>query len=576
MAPRRITAQEIDELRMPPSVFGGDPRGAVDPAALLAASWGTPYDVDARRAAITKALLDQQLAAAAPAPTPRDAAGMGTTPNYRFQDSTVGTGRGDTAAETGRTPGAVTQQNFFSTAIPPDFDRGKPTPFAQPQPDDEDTDKSGKNALTDDEADAITAAANQSLADMTMAANAISQSSPTAPPGGYPGEHSDIPGATPSTTTTAQNAPTAPSSPSERSGIPSGDRSPSMQGDQIPGSTPPSGNLFEGPGFIAPQGSLPASRSDPVAPTAPATTSTTVPSSQMPGNVIPGAAVPGFVAPGKNQSQVPSEVPQDAPITPTSVPTTTFVAPTAPGKGKGDTISDEDADAALADLDASMQAMNAVAQAMPGAPPAAPSDYDFTSPNTGPFEPGGGYSPGAALTAGTQAATAPTGGSGYGGKSGFAGAGLADMANAMANAPGAPGGRDFGGFDAGGPGRGMTEGAMAAAADAAGVVSLGDLSDPGAAATQGLTDVGSFSPSAADVALSAPGGIDMSGSATGGKGGPGMGMSEGAMAAAAQAAADAVSETGEVGDIGDVSLGDLQGGEGDTTGNDGNGNGGDE
>jgi len=63
----RVYADDIDKLRipMPASSNWGDPKGRVDPEVLRAASWGTDFDVDARRNAIAAALTPPP---AAPAP----------------------------------------------------------------------------------------------------------------------------------------------------------------------------------------------------------------------------------------------------------------------------------------------------------------------------------------------------------------------------------------------------------------------------------------------------------------------------------------------------------------------------
>ena len=86
---RDITSRElVDELRMP-RIYGetwGDPRGMVDPLALTALSQGGGYDIQARRNAIAKRLLENQLAqqAAQAAPT-ADAALPGEgVDQYRF------------------------------------------------------------------------------------------------------------------------------------------------------------------------------------------------------------------------------------------------------------------------------------------------------------------------------------------------------------------------------------------------------------------------------------------------------------------------------------------------------------
>jgi len=65
----RVYADDIDKLRipMPASSNWGDPKGRVDPEVLRAASWGTDFDVDARRNAIAAALTPPP---AAPAPAP--------------------------------------------------------------------------------------------------------------------------------------------------------------------------------------------------------------------------------------------------------------------------------------------------------------------------------------------------------------------------------------------------------------------------------------------------------------------------------------------------------------------------
>jgi hypothetical protein len=55
----RVYADDIDKLRipMPASSNWGDPKGRVDPEVLRAASWGTDFDVDARRNSIAQALM---------------------------------------------------------------------------------------------------------------------------------------------------------------------------------------------------------------------------------------------------------------------------------------------------------------------------------------------------------------------------------------------------------------------------------------------------------------------------------------------------------------------------------------
>ena len=65
----RVYADDIDKLRipMPASSNWGDPKGRVDPEVLRAASWGTDFDVDARRNSIAAALTPPP---AAPAPAP--------------------------------------------------------------------------------------------------------------------------------------------------------------------------------------------------------------------------------------------------------------------------------------------------------------------------------------------------------------------------------------------------------------------------------------------------------------------------------------------------------------------------
>ena len=57
--------------RIPDQLRYGDDRGQVDPLALTASSQGGPYDVDARRAAIAKRVMENQQAQAAYVPTPK-------------------------------------------------------------------------------------------------------------------------------------------------------------------------------------------------------------------------------------------------------------------------------------------------------------------------------------------------------------------------------------------------------------------------------------------------------------------------------------------------------------------------
>jgi len=510
MALRRITAQDVDELRMPPSgQYGGDPRGAVDPAALLAASWQTPYDVDARRAAITKALLDQQaaqqVAAAAPVPTtPRDAAGMGTSP-FDYKDIAQGTAGGPQPGDASN----VSIDALFG-ARTPSYDEGRPpaptpaTPTpATPTPTPEPETGRGRVSVTP---------TPQSIRDED-------QNTPQPDfPGGVP-----TPGARTMADMPPSDTPVTPENTPQPT-TPNPNELPSVSNFATP-------NVFSGP----PAGNVLAPAvgynvlGQPAAPNAtPTPTSTFTPDFNT---ATPNA---GF---GKGGFGGPGEFGREG----------TAGGPGAPGQGgKGSVVSDDQTDQALADLTESMQAINEMGRSMTGAPPAAPSDYDFGKDEggKGPFDPGGpGYSPGAALAAGAaMAAAAP---SGYGGRSGFAGAGLADMVGAM-TAPGmpSPGG---GTFD---PGWGD--------------VDLGDLGAPGAADTAGLTDTGpmggDFSPSAADMAAAAPGGIDMGGSATGGNAGPGMGMSEGAAAAAAAAADAAAAAAAAEGEGGGQEGGGDEGG----------------
>jgi hypothetical protein len=213
---RNMTYDLVDELRMPrfgdtrtiaemnvnpfavSNANDGDPRGDVDPLALVALAQGGPYDIDARRAAIqarrdaiAKQLTDQQVAAAVAenAPAPGGGGGGGS---ILARDSS-GTGSGDTAAATGATPGSVTQQGFFANAVPNDPDPNNvwssPPPPNSPPPaftrDDEDEsepDKSGKGKTSDFDEDA----ANQSIADMLAEAIA---NAPAAPTGHVPGEN---------------------------------------------------------------------------------------------------------------------------------------------------------------------------------------------------------------------------------------------------------------------------------------------------------------------------------------------------------------------------------------------------
>jgi hypothetical protein len=278
-----------------------------------------------------------------------------------------------------------------------------------------------------------------------------------------------------------------------------------MVADQVPGSTPPSGNLFEGtPGFtnfggvVTPSGGYPGEHSD-IPGATPSATPSTAPGVPVGWSgstsdfvVSPGFNAGGVILGGMNTPSFGQ---------PSGMPGAPAGAKSATGKGDDtDTVSEADVDQALSDMAASMQAANAVSQAMPGAPTPDPSDYDFGAPGTFASS----YSPAVSQAMSAQAATtAPAGG-----KSGFAGVGLPGMvADMTAQGMPSPGGGTFS------SGWGST------------LADLGDLGAPGAVDTAGLTDTGPMG----------GGGMDFGGSATGGNAGPGVGMSEGAAAAAADA-----------------------------------------
>jgi hypothetical protein len=54
--------------RIPDNIQTGDERGQVDPLALTASAQGGPYDIEARRAAIAKRLMENQQAQASYVP----------------------------------------------------------------------------------------------------------------------------------------------------------------------------------------------------------------------------------------------------------------------------------------------------------------------------------------------------------------------------------------------------------------------------------------------------------------------------------------------------------------------------
>jgi hypothetical protein len=212
-----MTYDLVDELRMPregdkrtlaemnanpfavSNANDGDPRGDVDPLALVALAQGGPYDIAARRAAIqarrdaiAKLLTDQQVAQQLAQAAPTDTASRELTSGLRpdYKDTGQGIQAGDMAVS-GATPGFVTQQGFFETAVPnpPDPNNvwSSPPPPNSPPPaftrdDESEPDKSGKGKASDFDEDA----ANQAVADALAEAIA---NAPAAPTGHDPGEN---------------------------------------------------------------------------------------------------------------------------------------------------------------------------------------------------------------------------------------------------------------------------------------------------------------------------------------------------------------------------------------------------
>jgi len=220
--------------------------GIADRDALQAFAWGQDYDVEARRNAIAAAMLAQQVAAPGGATAPGFDQLTAMPRDYRLGGSgDYGMGSGDTPAATGREPGNVTQDKLFEGVTPErSFWGGAPPPPGAP-PDDE-----GKTTPEDN--DAIVASIMDQIAQSNAITQAMSQNAPTTSP-----DFGPLDAAAANATTATQAAladaiasqtqtATAPPGSVTQSGIPAGDRTPSMFADQIPGDTPPSGNVLTG------------------------------------------------------------------------------------------------------------------------------------------------------------------------------------------------------------------------------------------------------------------------------------------------------------------------------------------
>jgi len=295
MAKRRLTLADFEgpnSLNMPSST---NTRGIADPAALRALSWGEDYDVEARRNAIAAAMLAQQVAAPGGATAPGFDQLTAMPRDYRLGGSgDYGMGSGDTPAATGREPGNVTQDKLFEGVTPErSFWSGAPPPPGAP-PDDE-----GKTTPEDN--DAIVASIMDQIAQSNAITQAMSQNAPATSPDFGP---LDAAAANATTATQAAladaiasqtQAATAPPGAVTQSGIPAGDRTPSMFADQIPGDTPPSGNVLTG--VFDMFGNAPTA---PGAPSAPGAAPTGTPGAAgLPGGFASaGSGQPGTVALG--------------------------------------------------------------------------------------------------------------------------------------------------------------------------------------------------------------------------------------------------------------------------------------
>jgi len=481
MAKRKLT---LADFTGPNNINTPDPSnsyGIADRDALQAFAWNQEYDVDARRNAIAAALLSRAVAQAPAVAAPGFDQLTAMPGDPRLGGSgDYGMGSGNSPAATGQTPSSVTQQGFFENAQPArSFDADKPPPGQPPDV-------------------------------------------PVAPPGAPP----DVP-VTPedggrgrvTVTPTPQSMREFQPGWENQEDLPIGEDKYADPADPDKEGTDDAGK--EGGAVTAPGGGTPGAAGFPGGATGMPSGGSFASAGQgqisaTTGNILGGMNQGTFGMPGGMPSGTGyTTSPTGDPIGSKSVSTTSITDPTAPtgaksATGKGDdtdtdTVSESDVDQALADLDASMQAMNAVAQAMPGAPTPDPSDFDV---GRGPFDPGGpGYSPATSQAMAAQTATAAP----AGGKSGFTGVGLPGMvADMTSQGMPSPGGSFSSGW-------GSTD------------VDLGDLGAPGAVDTAGLTDTGPMG----------GGGVDFSGSATGAVGGPGSGMSEGAAAAASEAAAGA-------------------------------------
>jgi len=526
--------------------------GIADRDALQAFAWGQDYDVEARRNAIAAAMLAQQVAAPGGAAAPGFDQLTALPYDYRLGGSgDYGMGAGDTPAATGREPGNVTQDKLFEGVTPErSFWSGAPPPPGAP-PDDE-----GKTTPEDN--DAIVASIMDQIAQSNAITQAMSQNAPATSPdfGPLDAAAANATAATQAALADAiasqTQAATAPPGAVTQSGIPAGDRTPSMFADQIPGDTPPSGNVLTG--VFDMFGNAPTA---PTAPAAPGAAPTGTPGAAgLPGGFASaGSGQPGTVALGGGS--VVTGTPGGTILGPApgeGIVSASTLATTPGSRGWGDKGKDEgdpnapDPNAPTPDYAPAFDFANAMASPVGGIP-------GMASPGGFVGLPGGvpGGLPGATPSApGSAIAQGTPGAMSFGGRGG-GNAALSQTAAAMAS-PGLPSPGGFFGpgfsFGASTPAAAMDFGATPAFdamgnptgwgdVSPAGSVDLGDLGGQGAVDAAGITDAGGqgFGGGGAAGGATGFGGMD----AMGGVGG----MSTGG--------------TGEVGSVADGSGGGIGG-----------------